>query len=41
MFILYVSQAQAKFTKILDKKTNKEKAVVLPYSEYIALSKDI
>jgi len=44
MLTLGVSQAQAEFTKLLDKKvtiidkkSKKEKAVILPYSEYIAL----
>jgi len=44
MLTLGISQAQAQFTKLLDKKvtiidkkSKKEKAVILPYSEYIAL----
>ncbi len=46
MLKLGVSQAQAQFTKLLDKKvtiidkkSNKEKAVILPYEEYLALLK--
>ena len=44
MLTLGVSQAQAEFTKLLDKKvtiidkkTKNKKAVILPYSEYQAL----
>ena len=44
MLTLGISQAQAQFTKLLDKKvtiidkkSKKERAVILPYSEYIAL----
>jgi len=50
MHILSVSEAQGKFTKILnnlkesilivDKKSNKEKAVILSYDEYIKLTKN-
>jgi len=50
MHILSVSEAQGKFTKILnnlkdsilivDKKSNREKAVILSYDEYIKLTKN-
>ena len=47
MLELGISQAQAQFTKILnktvvlvDKKTHKKKAVILPYAEYQKLLKN-
>ena len=47
MIELGISQAQSLFTKLLnkkvtiiDKKTKKKKAVILPYSEYQALLKN-
>jgi hypothetical protein len=47
MLELGVSQAQAQFTKILnnkvvivDKKSNKKKAIILPYDEYMRLVKN-
>ena len=47
MLELDISQAQAQFTKILnkkvvivDKKSNKKKAIILPYDEYMRLVKN-